>query len=260
MHEDAAGFRGLLRTTGGEAELEAHFLQEFADSPVAALVLADWPTLTLAPQLRPLLDRGVPVLALEPVPELGARVDCITVDRPTGGYRITRHLLELGHRRIGLLHGGRADAGLQQRFDGYDRALAEAGLKPDPHLEAEITAHTFAAGYEAARRLLRRKRRPTALFCLNDEVAIGAMRAIREAGLAIPGDLAVAGFDDIPAAPFAPVPLTTVRQPVAEIADRAAARLGERIRAAAAGEPPVPAHLECALVPELIVRASTVPA
>lgn len=253
----AAGYRCLLRTTRGDEALEERYLQEFADSHVAGLVVADWPRPTLARSVRPLLERGVPLLSLEPFAGLEAEYDCVTVDRPAGGWLATRHLLELGHRRIGLLHGGRGETGLHQRFAGYDRALAEAGVTPDPQLDAKVAAHTFEGGYAAAQKLLGRKSRPTALFCQNDQVAIGAMRAALDLGLRIPQELSVVGFDDIPVAPFAAVPLTTVRQPVAEIAERAAARLAERIRSgAAAGLPP----LMLALTPELVVRASTGPA
>ncbi|MFA4944961.1 MAG: LacI family DNA-binding transcriptional regulator [Lentisphaeria bacterium] len=251
------GFRCLVRETGGDPELEARFLQEFTDSRVAGLVVSDWPSPALAARLAPLTAHGLPVLALEPFAEGQAGIACVTVDRFSGGEQAGRHLAALGHRRIARLAGRVGDANAQRRFAGLDAALAAAGIPPLLELEEPVAEHSFAGGYAAATRLLARRRDFTALSCVNDEVAIGAMRALREAGLRIPRDLSVVGFDDIPVAPYAPVPLTTVAQPVGEVAAEAIRWLLPRLQRRAAA--PAAAVAVIRMPMRLVVRESSAP-
>lgn len=132
-------------------------------------------------------------------------------------HRVSKHLVDLGHRHIA--HIGFAPEcfeAVRLRREGYFKALGEGGIDADPNLieYADISAQS---GYEAMRRLLARKVRFTALFAGNDTIAFGAMHALREAGLSIPQDVAVAGYDDIPLAAFSTPPLTTLRiDPVAQ--------------------------------------------
>lgn len=125
--------------------------------------------------------------------------------------RVTQHLIDLGHRRIAhLAFAPREFEAVTLRHAGYRKALEESGITPDPNLVAyaDISARS---GYEAMKQLLERQRDFTALFAGNDTVAFGAMKALKEAGLRIPQDVAVAGYDDIPLAEFASPPLTTLR-------------------------------------------------
>ena len=248
IHDHA--YRGLMRNSSGEAELEAQFIHEYADSLVAGVVLVQGGTADTVANLAPLLGRGVPVISLEPLAD--PRVDCVTVDREHGAWLAVRHLLELGHRRIGFLHGAVDSPLIRQRLAGYERALREAKLEPDPALLRE-TGMSYAGGFDATREFLQHDNGATALFGNNDEVAIGAMRAILDAGLRIPQDMSIVGFDNVPAAPFAPVPLTTVAQPVEQIAREAAERLFRRIAHTGAPLPSLFRNLK----PSLIVRAST---
>jgi LacI family transcriptional regulator len=207
--------------------------------------------------LAPLTAHGLPVLALEPFAEGQAGIACVTVDRFSGGEQAGRHLAALGHRRIARLAGRVGDANAQRRFAGLDAALAAAGIPPLLELEEPVAEHSFAGGYAAATRLLARRRDFTALSCVNDEVAIGAMRALREAGLRIPRDLSVVGFDDIPVAPYAPVPLTTVAQPVGEVAAEAIRWLLPRLQRRAAA--PAAAVAVIRMPMRLVVRESSAP-
>lgn len=158
----------------------------------------------------------------------GVAADLVEVDHDRGGYLATRHLLELGHRRIACISGPRALSSSAQRVQGCRRALAEAGLDLPDRWQRECD-FTSAGGHAAMRELLAVHPRPTAVFAANDLSAIGAMAAAAEAGLHVPRDLSVVGFDDIPLAEFASPGLTTVSQPKHRLGELAAQLLLERI-------------------------------
>lgn len=167
---------------------------------------------TFADELR---ERGVPcVLALRHNDSSAASVG----DDQLGGYLATRHLLDLGHRRIGIVAGPDYATSALGRLAGYRQALAEAGISEEPDL---IVASTFSidSGETAARNLLNLARPPTAIFAINDNTAIGTMSAIAQAGLSIPGDISLVGYNDIPIVSRLPVPLTTVRVPFDRVAE-----------------------------------------
>jgi len=138
-------------------------------------------------------------------------------DDVLGGYLATRHLLDLGHRRIGLIAGPAYASSARGRVAGYRQALGEAGLTPDPAL---IIASTFGieSGADAARQLMRVDDRPTAIFAVNDNTAIGALSAITNLGLSVPNDVSLVGYNDIPIVSHLPTPLTTLRVPFDQIA------------------------------------------
>lgn len=139
----------------------------------------------------------------------GVSIGC---DNFQGGHDITAHLLAQGRRRVAFLgHASDHYPEFLERWRGYADALHEAGLEPDPALQADAIT-TEQSGYEAARTLLAAGGRFDALFAASDLIALGAMKALREHGLEIPGDVAVAGFDDIAMASFAQPALSTVQQ------------------------------------------------
>jgi DNA-binding LacI/PurR family transcriptional regulator len=136
----------------------------------------------------------------------------VRVDDLHGGRMATRHLLEVGHRRIAYVAGGEGNSTSQARQDGYATALAEAGVAMAP--ERIIPGNgRVQAGAHALPMLRSLAGQPTAVFCYNDVTAIGLLRAAREAGIRVPEDLAVVGFDDIPMAAYVYPALTTVAQP-----------------------------------------------
>ncbi|MCY1672938.1 LacI family DNA-binding transcriptional regulator [Novosphingobium sp. SL115] len=157
---------------------------------------------------------------------------------------LIRHLIALGHRRIGIVAPPLPEKASETRIAGYHRALDEAGIPVDPLLMVRGT-FTFSSGVDAANRLLALPQRPTAIFATSDEMAMGVMARAQQMGYRIPQDLAVAGFDDFPESRLSYPPLTTVRQPIDAIA-RAA------VFAATGRGGPVPE-----LRHELLVRGST---
>lgn len=176
----------------------------------------------------------------------------VTANNFSGALAAVNYLLSLGHRRIGFIAGTVATSSARDREDGYHAALTEAGIELDAEL---IVAGNFdqPGGFQAGQALLDLPQPPTAIFAANDVSALGAIEAIRSRGLKIPHDISIVGFDDIPRAGYSYPPLTTVRQPLANIG-RLAARLLLRIVA----NPDQPTE-RMVLETELIVRESCQP-
>ena len=180
------------------------------------------------------------------------RAPSVRIDEVAAGRAVTRHLLDLGHRRIGFIGGPADHGGAARRYQGYAEALAERGLAVEPDLLAPGD-FAFAGGLAAAQTFLGQAERPTAIFASNDYMALGAMSAALRAGLSVPGDLAVAGFDDSEGARQSWPLLTTVRQPMEAMGEVAAELL---IARAGRADAPLAARL---LDYELVVRGSTAP-
>jgi LacI family transcriptional regulator, repressor for deo operon, udp, cdd, tsx, nupC, and nupG len=160
--------------------------------------------------LAQLTDLGLPLVLVDGwIPGCAA----VNPDNTGGGYQATRHLLDLGRQRIAYIAGSLAHFSIRERSRGYRRALFEAGVLADPDLEALAPPGLDDAEGAAAamRTLLRRRLRPDAVFAYNDSAALAAMRVCLDAGLCIPEDIAFVGFDDIPAARYGAIPLTTLR-------------------------------------------------
>jgi DNA-binding LacI/PurR family transcriptional regulator len=199
----------------------------------------------------PLIEEGMGVLYLNSTPQ-GERVSSIHCDDQRGGYEATRHLIELGHRSIATIQGPDNEEASDDRLAGYRQAMAEADLscEPDCLVRGDWSA---TSGYVAMRQLLGTGRQFTAVFAQNDQMAIGAIRALREAGRRVPDDLSVVGFDDIPLASYFDPPLTTLQQPMKETGEQAARLLVETI------QDPTRAPQQVSLRARLIERASCVP-
>ncbi|MFZ2636829.1 MAG: LacI family DNA-binding transcriptional regulator [Rectinemataceae bacterium] len=160
----------------------------------------------------------------------------ITAANRPGAYEATHYLISLGHRRIGFVTGLMDFGCSRDRLDGYRDALRDAGIDFDPALIAPGD-FSQASGKNSAAKLLGGPHRPTAIFCSNDEMAFGAIAAAREAGLNIPDDLSVIGFDDLPSAAFSVPALTTVRQPLHAMGRSAASLLLRQISGEASDDP-----------------------
>ena len=200
-------------------------------------------------QLR---SRGIPLVVVDPTGEPLHDTPSIGATNWNGGLAATRHLLALGHRRIGVIGGPETILCSRARLDGYRAAMDAAGVPVDPALVRYGNFHV-KEGVAEGRALLRLPDRPTAIFAGNDLQALGVYQAAREARLHIPEDLSVVGFDDLPVTRWVGPPLTTVRQPLVQMA-MAATRLLLRL---AAGEQPAQTRVE--LATELVVRDSTAP-
>jgi LacI family transcriptional regulator len=197
----------------------------------------------------------VPVISIEREYAL-PQVSCLLVDSERGAHTATRHLFERGCERIAMITGpttgaGSATYGRAQRYDGYQRALAESGHPLDPRLVVEGNFR-YESGRTAMRRLLALKHRPDAVFAANDMMALGAMSAIRDAELAVPDDIALVGFDNVPMTGLMAPGLTTMAMPMSELGDAAARLLEEQLGCNGRHEPE--RHIFSA---ELVVRESS---
>ena len=150
----------------------------------------------------------------------GTAFDSLNIDNFGGASAMVRHLVALGHRRIAFISGGDRNHDAAERLRGYRSTLAEAGIEPQPEWE-RTGDFTESGGYRTAIELASLEPRPTAIFAANDSMAIGALSALREAGLDVPKDVVVVGFDDIPIARYMSPPLTTVHVAINELGERA---------------------------------------
>jgi LacI family transcriptional regulator len=177
----------------------------------------------------------------------------VGVENRIGARSAVEHLLSLGHRRIGFIAGSGGSGQSAERQKGYVDALLAAGLEIDPMLIAE-GGFIQTGGYSSTEQLLSIENPPTAIFAANDEMAFGAIDAIHSKGMNVPEDLSVIGFDDIPTASHVFPPLTTMRQPLVDIATKAVGELVELIQGREIGASKVTFPME------LVIRKSTGPA
>ncbi|HLP18002.1 MAG TPA: LacI family DNA-binding transcriptional regulator [Bacteroidota bacterium] len=169
------------------------------------------------------IPRSMPVVLLNCFVE-GSSFDSINIDNFRGAYDMVRHLLQHGHRRIAIITGTPSNYDADQRLYGYRRAMMEAGLTGDDLIEVPGD-FTEEEGYAAGKKIISMQPRPTAIFASNDSMAIGAMSALREAGLKVPADIAMAGFDDIPISKFIRPALSSVHVSISELGEHAMQRL-----------------------------------
>lgn len=201
-------------------------------------------------QRQQLQARDIPFVVVDPVGDPGPGVPSVGSANWHGGLIATRHLLSLGHRRIGMIGGPVEMLCSRARLSGFRAAMDEADV---PVCDELIVAGDFErdCGLDLGRELLDRPDRPTAIFVANDIMAFGVYEAARQAGLSIPEDLSVIGYDDLDVAEWAGPPLTTIRQPLAEMGRQAAQivlTLDETTRTP-----------RVELATDLIIRASTAP-
>jgi DNA-binding LacI/PurR family transcriptional regulator len=169
--------------------------------------------------------RGVPVVAVDSHP-IPPGVGSLQMDNRRGGALAAEHLLELGHRKIVIIIGHDRRPSIDQRVDGFIETAVARGVPLNLTKSVVQAEHySFGAGYTTAKRLIAQKRRPTAIFCANDEMAAGVLRAATELGISVPRDLSVVGFDDITLSAYMSPPLTTVGGDKERLGARAMARL-----------------------------------
>ncbi|MFF5979515.1 LacI family DNA-binding transcriptional regulator [Streptomyces olindensis] len=164
-----------------------------------------------------ILATGVPVVLLENYLDLDTDIHAVVADNFTAGYRCAQHLLELGHRRIGMLVGSTRYVSLTDRRRGYQAALLEAGIIPSAELMPPQEPGSEEKGYQQMKQLLELPEPPTAVYAVSDKSAMGAYKAIVEAGLRIPEDISVVGTDDVLQSALLTPPLTTFVVPKFEL-------------------------------------------
>ena len=222
------GYQLIMYNTDGLVEKERkclrYALQNRVDGMVATLF-------HLTPEdLRPMLEGNVSVtLLVDPEDAPGdLRIDRVGIDNVAAAKMMVSYLIDRGHTRIAMITGHHGPP-RRNRVRGYKQALADDGIPLDEALLADGGDFTEQGGYHGMQELLKRRPHPTAVFAVNDLAALGAMIAIREAGLRIPQDIAVAGFDNIPSARHACPTLTTIDQFQENLGRRAAEMLIERL-------------------------------
>jgi LacI family transcriptional regulator len=219
------GYRVVLFTERTDIPTGQESLRRLLDRSIDGVLVT---TATLdsrfAAELR---HRGLPIVLLNRYID-GMDVDRVISDNRGGSVIGGRHLLELGHRRIAVIRGPANTSTSRDRLAGLQEALADGGFPLDPELVREGT-FSHQSGYQHTRDLLRLPDPPTAIVCGNDVVAFGALDAAISLGVRVPEDVSVLGFDDIPMAAWEVFQLSTLRQPIGDMARAAARMLAERI-------------------------------
>ena len=178
---------------------------------------------------------GCHVAAISPGGAGRTAADGVGIDEEAGGYDIGRQLIELGHRRFGFISGIAGHLAAEQRFDGFQRALAGHGVDP-AEIQLARGDFTFRSGRENAEILLDGPHPPTALVCANDDMAAGVLSVAHSRGMEVPGDVSITGFDDTPVSAIVWPPLTTVHQPLKSMGREAVRALSGRITGAVTQE------------------------
>jgi LacI family transcriptional regulator len=240
----------ILASSGSDPAREDRALRLLEEQRVAGILISP-ASRTASPRLREIRGHGTPIVLLDR--HRSRRDQCsAAADDTSGGRQVAQHLLALGHEHIGLLNGPSSLKPCVERRDGFVEVLDKAGVQLDAAHDLVAETMTIEAGEEAAAGLLGRPGGPTALFCGNDLLAIGAERAALARGVRIPEDLAIVGYDDIRFAETSLVPLTSVRNPAYELGFEAARLLIDEATNGSGHR-----HERLLFEPELIVRQST---
>jgi LacI family transcriptional regulator len=245
-----AGFNVILCNTDESEIKQEAYIETLVQKRVDGMLLV--PAGSHPQPITYLRQHGVPVVVLDRCLP-GLQVDSVRSDSLGGAYELTRLLLSLGHRQIAVISGPHGVSTAEDRVAGYRQALAEAGVTP---LDAWIRYGTFTieSGQQMMGEILSLPERPTALFACNNFLAIGALQALRQAGLNVPNDISVAGFDDLPAAMVVDPFLTAAAQPAYEMGQRATLLLLDRL-----GKEKPTSHQEIILPVAILRRGSTQP-
>jgi len=247
----AEGFHLILQPCGfHDGNLEATINNLIVESRVPGLILSP-PLSDAAGLIERLEEWGVLHARIAPI-DVARPGPYVAVDDRGAAFELCRHLIELGHRRIGIIKGHPDHGAGHWRYEGYLTAMRQHGLPIDEDLIVQ-GYFSFESGLEAGRKLLSLADRPTAIFAANDDMAAAVLHVAHDLSIDVPGRLSVAGFDDTPLSRHVWPSLTTVRQPVQEMARQATMQLIDRIRKRGLSEGPGPSAMYCSLV----IRDST---
>ncbi len=244
------GYSIILCITNEDAQREKFYLEIMRNNRADGLLV--FPTFfqVVQEEALKLKASGIPFVIVGRRIE-GMDSDYVAIDLESGGYKAADFLIKLGHKKIGIIYGvANPDLG-KSRLEGFKRAFLENGI----HFRTDFVkgcGYRIHDGYKVAKELLSDKDRPTALFAINDLLAIGALKAVRELGLKVPADISIVGFDDIEFASYSDPPLTTVSLKEKEMGKAAVEMLIDRIENTSAGG----RHGAILIEPELIVRDS----
>jgi LacI family transcriptional regulator len=251
--EDVAASLGLsvmLCNSNDDPSRESHYLSTLKEQRAFGILITPVSKTTVIGEIR---RRGIPVVLVD---RAARGNECsVSVNDRVGSELAVRHLTELGHRRIGFVGGPLSLSQVSQRLVGARTAIEVAGLPSDALTMVETPRLDVAQGRATGEKLaaMPSRKRPTAVFCANDLLALGLLQDTVRRGLSVPGDLAIVGYDDIDFAAAAAVPLTSVRQPRFQLGKAAMEMLIEE-----ATDGKFHRHRQIVFEPELIVRESTV--
>ncbi|MDX2162040.1 MAG: LacI family DNA-binding transcriptional regulator [bacterium] len=244
------GYRALICNAEEDEERERAYIEMLLRQRVEGIIID-----TSARSFDGLIElqkNHVPIVLFDRIVE-DIQCNQVFCDNSLGGYTGIMHLIELGHRRIGVVGAPSHQEPIIRRIRGTREAIAAHGIDDDPRLLITGDTQLFDMGYDAARALMQLDTPPTAIFALTDVTAVGVMHAVTELGYRIPDDLSVVGYDDIPIASYTMPPLTTVAQPIVEMGRTAAEMLLRHIE-----NPKLPFE-KVVLPTHLVVRGTTAP-
>ncbi len=243
----AAGFNVILCNTDESEEKQDKYVRVLLQKQVDGFVIV--PARSSDEAVALIQSHSVPLVVMDR--KVGIPVDTVRCDSEGGAYELVKYLISLGHKRIAVLSGSQNVSTAVDRVLGYQRALKEAGLPSDETLILR-REFTQAAGYAMAKHLLSSEPRPTALFAVNNFIAIGAFKALTEMGYHVPDDISMVAFDDLPPTLVMEPFLTVASQPAYQMGRRATELLLDRL----SGK--LPAEYQSIILPtELIIRSST---
>ncbi|MFI0240469.1 LacI family DNA-binding transcriptional regulator [Streptomyces sp. NPDC016845] len=246
-----AGLGIMVCNSAGDPAEETRYASLLIEHRIRGALLA--PTESSGRTVRAMKRGQIPLVVFDDLAP-GGDVCSVAVDDVLGGELATAHLLAAGHRSIAFVGGPPHLPQVQARSRGTLRALARARLPASTVTELDCEEMTTAAGRDAGARILGLPTRPTGVFCANDLLATGVLQALFEAGVHVPDDIALVGYDDIEHAAAAAVPLTSVRRPARFMGTRAATLLIDKTSSAS---PADHTHQQLVLRPELVVRRSS---
>jgi LacI family transcriptional regulator len=252
----AAGLGVMVCNSASSPEEEAEYLSMFVEQRVRGVLVT--PADSTGRDLDLLRRHEIPYVVVDAIvdDEDGTGACSVSVDDVIGGEMAVAHLIEQGHRSIVFVSGpGHDRPQIRDRWTGACRAVAAAGLAPETMREIATDRRGVSAGADAVAHLLGMRNRPTAVFCANDMLALGVLQALFGAGVKVPEEIALVGYDDIDFAASAAVPLTSVRQPAMEMGRIAAEMLVKESASDYDAESHVHEHV--VLQPELAVRDSS---
>jgi len=242
----------FVSSSEGNVETERQIIQQFSNKDLDGLIIT--PILNADTDLSHIFElkrNNIPFVLLEGVQ--GIRAHLVDIDNVAASAKAVSHLIDLGHEHVAHLAGPEYSKHSQERIDGVRRAFSRSRLIYRDDLIVDA-GDSFQDGYEATLDYFSGRGEATALTCYNDLVALGAMKALRELDLAVPGDVSVVGFDDLKLLNYFPIPLTTIRVPKHEMGARAAELIHRQVQGQTAD-----ACRRVSLDADLIVRSSTAP-
>lgn len=243
------GYSVILCNSDNDTDKQKFYIQTLLEKQVDGVIFIS--AGESSDDLNRLVQSNIPIVVADRDVPLSL-ADVVMLNNEKAGYTATRHLIDLGHKSIACITGPNNLSPSMKRAEGYKRALTEAGLEFHPEflLQADFQ---YTGGEEAMQHLLKRGHRPTAVFVLNDMMAIGAITAVRKSGLSVPEDISIVGFDDINLSAAITPSLTTVAQPITEMAEISTRLLVEKMQS-----DNIPGkNQKIILDAELVIREST---